>query len=280
MYDFKKIASKPMPEDGESLQEYKKRMETLESFQEDPESFFTRKGFEPPFPMQEKIAGYDWDWAAKLLEQIFDFSPRFLPAFYSNKKLFFWQGAQTWILGKERFFLLQIRNNFKKGSHLFYSREEVLAHEAVHAFRYTRKDSFFEEIFAYLTSTSSFRRMWGPLWQKNGEIIFLMITSMVPFLLFPVSPFLGLLCLSSFFLFLGFSVFRLSLYRKIFKRAYGVLQKGVLKKHIFPILIRLEGDEIKEIAKSTWEEVRQKGEKRKESSLRWKSIVEAYFPRK
>lgn len=85
---------------------------------------------------------------------------------YSNKNLPFWEGAALWT-GEECY--VQLRKGFKTGRYLGYQREEVLAHEAVHAARIAFDEPRFEEVLAYRTSKSSLRKWGGPLFRRPWE---------------------------------------------------------------------------------------------------------------
>ncbi len=120
--------------------------------------------------VEKWIPKVHWHWVELQLKEIFDFQPAYLPAFYSNKSLAPWQGAACWIEGKS-VSAIQLRCGLKKGSYLgFYGREEILAHEAVHAARCAFEESSNEEFFAYMTSDKKWRRVLGPLIQKPWEI--------------------------------------------------------------------------------------------------------------
>jgi len=107
---------------------------------------------------------------------LFGFSVDWVPVFYSNQELPFWEGAATWIGQTPS---IQLRENFKKGSYLGYRREEVLAHEAIHAARIAFEEPQFEEVLAYRTSKNRLRKWAGPLFRKSWESAVFMI-SLVP----------------------------------------------------------------------------------------------------
>ena len=126
----------------------------------------TRKIFEKG----ERLPLAHWDWVKVSLRKIFDFEPHYLPAFYSNRSLRIWQGAATWIEGK-MIVSIQLREALKRGSYLgLYKREEILAHEAVHAARSAFDESRNEEFFAYMTSEKKWHRTFGPMIQRPWEI--------------------------------------------------------------------------------------------------------------
>lgn len=126
----------------------------------------------PPEQMDHFLTESDWSLAREKTKQIFDFSPDWMVAYYSNHNLTFFQGAATWIQEEEGVSIpfIQLRKQFATGSCLkIYRREEVLAHEAVHAARMQFHDPLFEEVFAYKTSPYIWRRLLGPLFQSPWE---------------------------------------------------------------------------------------------------------------
>lgn len=112
--------------------------------------------------------------APKLDVPKFGITIDWMPILYSNKKLPFWEGAATWIDGNG-LPSIQLREGFQKGSYLGYQRDEVLAHEAVHAARSTFEEPKFEEALAYMTSKSRFRRWLGPLFRRSWESALLIV---------------------------------------------------------------------------------------------------------
>ena len=149
------------------------------------EADFTARVQAPPpvqFQSMEPIPSSHWDWVRHHLEELYDFRPDSLTAFYSNKKLAPWQGAASWIIASKPGPLcaVQLRTGFKKGNYLkLYSREEILAHEAVHAARCAFEEPDSEEYFAYFTSSARWRRVFGPIIRKPWEAAaFLAVLSM------------------------------------------------------------------------------------------------------
>ncbi len=118
----------------------------------------------------EAIPRYRWDWPKERLEALFGFSPTLVSASYSSKGLLPWEAAATWIDVK-RVYTIRI----KKGRLIskLVDPSEILAHEAVHAARAGFDGDRFEEIFAYLTSRSKLRSLFGPLLKKPIEGLFL-----------------------------------------------------------------------------------------------------------
>jgi hypothetical protein len=154
-----------IPGPGESEAAYLERVHTLQHL--------------PP-PSEAPLAEEDWKDANALTQHLFDFSVQWVPAFYSNRNLPFWQGAAVWI--SHNLPIIQLRTAFRKGSYLgLYARAEILAHEAAHAARSAFDEPRFEEILAYSTSRSAWRRWLGPLFRHSWEsylFIFLLLSSL------------------------------------------------------------------------------------------------------
>src|SRR5262245_52150906 len=103
--------------------------------------------------------------------ELFDCAPDWIPLFFSNYRLPFWQGGCTWILQRTEcdppFALLQLNKAYKDHDVYlkFYRRDELVTHECAHVGRMAFDEPAFEEIIAYRTSPSPFRRWLGPIIQ-------------------------------------------------------------------------------------------------------------------
>ncbi|MCB1180697.1 MAG: hypothetical protein KDK55_01565 [Chlamydiia bacterium] len=108
-------------------------------------------------------------FSAPLFTDLFGFHPNWVEIFYSRKGLTFFQGGCAWIEGNN--VSLQLHPSFEKKGSLFgiYHKDEILAHELVHAVRLQFDEPLFEEVLAYQTSKSPFRRYFGPLLQSDWE---------------------------------------------------------------------------------------------------------------
>ncbi len=217
-----------IPGPKESEEKYLQRVESTKSA-------FLKLG-------EEAIPTSHWEWVEKKLCDGFDFIPRSLPAFYSNRALALWQGAAAWV-ERDQILAIQLRTAFKKGSFLgIYSRSEILAHEAVHAARSAFPADIWDEYFAYMTSEKPWRRVLGPIVRSPWEIW--------PLLIFCIlGPFMPLFfLLASLWLLLGFC--RLIQGHLVLKKAGQTLfKKGFSKEKIRHILFRLTNDEIQKLAK-------------------------------
>ena len=113
----------------------------------------------------------EWQGANLKTEALYGFSIDGAPVVYSNQGLHFWEGAAVWT-GGDKPPRLQLKRGFQKGKWGIYSRDEVLAHEAVHLARMCFDEPRFEELLAYRVSESRFRRYWGPLFRRPSEVWF------------------------------------------------------------------------------------------------------------
>jgi hypothetical protein len=114
-----------------------------------------------------------------ITQPLFGISPSWIPLNFSNHQLPFWIGGCAWIFQKTEDSptgaFIQLRKSLRKRSSLmFYTRSELLAHEIAHIGRMAFQEPKYEEVFAYMTSPSSFRRWLGPLFSQNWEMMIFM----------------------------------------------------------------------------------------------------------
>lgn len=154
-----------IPGPGEKEEAFLQRVNAAQKFFSNPPA---------PFDHMEKVPEPHWDWVRHYLKDCYDFEPSSLVAYYSNRKLAPWQGAASWVLelSPGPLCAVQLRKGFSKGSYLgLYSRDEVLAHEAVHAARCAFNEPASEEFFAYATSSAKWRRKLGPILKRPWEAL-------------------------------------------------------------------------------------------------------------
>ena len=206
-----------------------------------------------------------WEWVRLHLQELFDFAPYCLPAFYSNRSLALWQGAASWIKDG-KLVSIQLREALKKGSYFGYHRDEILAHEAVHAARSAFNEPQAEEFFAFMASEKWWRRAFGPLVRRPIEVwVFFILATSAMF--FP----LGNLLVG---LWMGTGVLRLfRLHRKMRSAAKALI--GIFRdpKRVRAVLLRLTDGEIGMFAEG--EDVLAYAEK--QMCLRWRLIRLAYL---
>lgn len=110
---------------------------------------------------------------------------------YSNKGLRFWEAACLWYDGEKA--IIQLRASLKEKEHYLgiVSKKELIAHEKVHAKRMHFNEPIFEEILAYQTSRSKFRRFFGPFFRTPREsLLYVIALFLVPFIPYLIWPFL------------------------------------------------------------------------------------------
>ena len=139
---------------------------------------------------------------------------------------------------------IQLHPRFKKGRFWIYSLEEVLAHEAVHAARSYFDEPEFEEILAYQTARTKFRKFFGPLFRAPHEALICMGSFFIPILgqFFDLEILWTLPCLI-----LGYFMMRLVRSQMIFERCK--------KKVGLPALLYLTDEEIRSFSKLSKEKI-------------------------
>jgi hypothetical protein len=202
-----------------------------------------------------------WDWVKESLAEVFHVKPLYICAFYSNRSLTPWQGAACWIDGRT-VSSIQLRKALQKGSYLgLYRREEILAHEAIHAARSGFAEQQCEEFFAYMTSEKRWRRVLGPLIQRPWEVW--------PFLLFLGAGVIWPLCNWGATVWMGLGFARLVRQHSRLKRAAAQIGKRVgHPRTIRAILFRLTDAEVTALARGKDIDAYAQ----RQSCLRWRVI--------
>lgn len=200
-----------------------------------------------------------------LAKHLFEVEAPWVSLHYKNKGLHFWEGGCTWIEGES--VTLQLKKVFETKSRylLLYSKEELIAHEVVHAARSAFEEPLFEEVLAYQTASSSFRKYMGPLFRSSKEVLGLWLTLATLF----ITPWIGT-AVSFFF------VFRLIRTQRLFASAKRKALTLVPPEKVLPLLVRLSDQEILTLARSAstrnlkvWIE--------EQTSFRWRLIKDEYF---
>lgn len=94
------------------------------------------------------------DFVQSLLKEVYDIAPSWVPIIFDDKGLHFWEAGCTWYENDINTGYIQLKKKLEEKKTLFaiYDRDEILAHELVHAVRLPLQSKRFEEIFAYLVS--------------------------------------------------------------------------------------------------------------------------------
>lgn len=161
-------------------------------------------------------------------EKLFGFRPNTIPLIINSKKLKPWEAATTWIEEKngQRSCFIQLKS--LKPPRL-YSLEEIISHELVHAVRSHLDEPLFEEILAFQTSTSAYRRFFGPLFSQPLEATLFCASLLISWAGSMISLFLEIrellwICWALPILMLIPLLWRLWQHQTLFKKAYLFLE--------------------------------------------------------
>lgn len=258
----------PGPDESEEL--FVKRIDILKRINKDPPKVLKGKNFEK----------WDPDFHQEL-----GAIPNWLPLIYSNQGLPLWQGGVMWVFetpNYDKIPMIQLRKGFKKGKFLFYSKDEVLLHEVLHAIRIGFNEPRFEEVLAYYHSKSKWRRFFGPLFRKPSHalffisLIFISLMAQATSLFFLTSPLF--LYLKIFIL---LPLIDLTLRSAILIKDQRLLKKSLKKlseifsnqKEVFSVVIRLKDSEIQKFATEPIEKILDYIEEETPKSIRWRQIL-------
>ncbi len=252
-----------IPGENESKNDYLIRVEELKKFIAEPFRYAELHRVKLDFLKNSftHVSNPRKDWVNSQLSHLFDISANCIAMIYSSEGLSMFEGAATHMLVIPPYIfpLVQLREIFyKKKKFLIYHEDEILAHEAVHASRVALDSTKYEEIFAYLTSSSYFRKIFGPIIDSSNEsmffvfLVFIMIIFQLSsyfFSFFIINVFYSISLLSVFGL-VSFGLFRLFFRRFSFNKALNALNDvtGDSKKSL-KILFRLMDKEIDSLAK-------------------------------
>lgn len=228
--------------------------------------------------------------AHQITKPLFDIEPTWLPVAFSNYGLHPWHAGCAWIFQEldttPTGAIMQLRTTFKhKDKYLgLYSRDELIAHEMSHVGRMMYTEPKFEEVLAYRTSHSCFRRWLGPIVQKSWESLVFM-SLMIFLLLFDLFLIVSGE-METFPILLGAKLLPVILIA-------AVMVRNSINQHIFQdclvkltticsdqqianaIIYRLTDKEIILFSKSTPEQILSYAQS--QTSLRWRLITIAYL---
>lgn len=167
----------------------------------------------------------------ELLEKHLQVKPQWILVRYSNQGLRFWEGAASWTYDFGNW--IQLRKAFKKGHFLFYDKEEVILHEALHSLRTAFNEPRFEEMMAHAFTKKKWRRFLGPLFSAPRHL-YLFAGSMI---LLPFAPYIPLA-------YFAWRLGRLMRNWRLFNRALKKIQVLFPTLPPYALLFRLTDKEI------------------------------------
>ncbi|MBN1914934.1 MAG: hypothetical protein JW769_03490 [Parachlamydiales bacterium] len=265
------------PGPHEKEQEFYQRVQIGKNF------FYNPEKSSLPQWANHRVYPSRYNWVLAHLHSLFDIIPEEIYVFFSKKSLRAFEGGAFWTLSMEKSHvpLVQLHETLQKKSlYGIYSLEEILSHELIHACRLGFEDHSIEEFFAYMSSSSAFRKIFGPLFSSPREVgVFFIILGIV-LLCSWVSPF-SIFTLWAHMLFLGasgFFLWRLFYRRWKWNRCYKkfcALFKDPSKARA--MMFRLSKREMEEFSRLSREEIVATVTSRAKVNYRWKIIVLAYF---
>ena len=230
---------------------------------------------------QDRIPPGFYDEVARKCTDLYGFAVDWVPGFFINPKFFLF-GGWACCYNPDFFAMFVIRKSFREREKwLFYSRRELLAHELCHIARIALNSDVFEETFAYQTSSSSFRRLLGGVFLREGDTflflaatLFLLFGQILRTFAFPLFPAWPLWCVPAFAT--AWLAFRYARLRTLLKRA-RLHAATVFGQNAAKVLFRCSDNDIQTLASlppdgvPAWLE--------RQNSLRWQVIRERFLPK-
>ena len=265
----------------ETSRQYVQRIRTFRENSLKMESALRQKGeyeFEGmTFKETQRIPEKIFREASEVCEKKYAFSIDWVPGFYMNPRFSMLFGGCAFSYYPDFFALFIIRQSFKKKKKwLIYNRDELLSHELCHIARIALNSTKYEEIFAYQTSTSFFRRLMGGIFLSQtdsflflGSVFLFLIGQILRTFWLPSMPFFIFGCLPIISVsWLGIRYARIL---SKFKTARMKLEKRFCGKAL-AVLFRCTDAEIDEIASTN--DVNAYIDSK--NSLNWKMMRESY----
>lgn len=256
------------------------------------QNFEGKMAEETPFTLQNQASEAVIKEAFPLTQKLYDIKPDWIPVFFSNYKLSFWHGGCAWIFQESdqaptsAFF--QLRTAFKnKNTYLgLYKRTELLSHEFSHVGRMMFDEVQFEEILAFRSDASWFRRYLGPIMQSSWEsalfvlilfILLLLDLSMANILsasLYTQMMWLKLVPFGMILYALGRLVLRQNRFKKCLKKLITICNN---ESKANAVIYRLTDREITLFSQWSVDKIRKYADDNKFGSLRWVLISQLYL---
>lgn len=230
--------------------------------------------------------------AESTTRELFDVYPSWIPLFFSNYQLLPWHGGCAWIfqtdINSPKMAFFQLRKAFAAHDTYLglYHKDELVAHEIAHVGRMAFEEPKYEELIAYQSSQSSFRRWVGPLLQSAYEALVLLglvLLCVIVDLFTLVFAYPGAFTAALWWKllplgYLSYLFVRLALRQKTFRRCKERLKEATGNTHAAQaVLFRLTDKEVARFASLPPEQIRTEAQTAATQSPRWKVIAAAYF---
>ncbi len=243
-------------------------------------------------PFTEKDLGVMGDLAVALgsAQRLYGVTPEWIPIFYSNRQLAPWHGGCAWIFQMQRqsprLALLQLRRHFAQNRRYLglYDRDELVTHELAHVGRMAFEEPKFEELLAYQSSHTAWRRWLGPVLQSSQEAVILLGLVFLSCLvqLFTIGHttvnWFYTLCYWAPLVYLGGLFTRLWWRQRQLKRAKEKLVNALGdNQNADHLLYRLTDSEVLDFGGWKTDEIVRYAQEQSSKSLRWHLLHAAYF---
>ncbi len=218
------------------------------------------------------------------LLRMFDINPCWIRITCSNEGLHFWEGAVLW-QGETGggFVLPQVQ--ISERAQRFYSKEELTAHEIIHAVRSDFIEEQFEEVLAYASSPKVWQRWIGPFFRNPLEATVFVWSTVATIVLQGIQ--VATECLSGLLLIpwlpalmiIAGSI-RLIKTQRLFCRCLNNLSQAIKNAdESLAVALRLSDAEIRAFSLMKPEVIRNFVDIEKRKNLRWEMLAFCYFLR-
>ena len=279
---------------NETLEEYCKRLGTLKENIQAMKHELKENGrielLGTHFSKDEVIPHAIFQTAQTVTRTLYHFDIDWVPGFFANHRMGILFAGCALYSRDDFFAVFIIRKIFKlKERWIIYSRTELMAHELCHVAHIGFQTRDYEEIFAYQTSESAFRKILGGMLRTTTDtymiltcVIVLLIAQILNVILrppslwheFPMPLIYGISTLGFCLIF-----FRYLYFWHRFKNAQTNIMRVFGRLKALPVLFRCDGSEIKEISKLNEEtDLRVWLSYKLHSSVRWRIIVKKFLP--
>ncbi len=229
---------------------------------------------------------------AEALDQtsaLYDFRIDWIPGFFTNTRMGILFAGCAMYSYEDFFAIFVIRKAFKtKDRWIIYSRTELIAHELCHIAHIGFRTVNFEEIFAYQTSESRFRRLFGGLLRTTadtylllGAVAFLLASQIINVVTRPPMEWQSFPMPLVFAITIGVAAWIAVRYLIVagrFRRARRRLDAACRTGSVLPILFRCSEDEITQLSRlQDGGQIMDWVQSRTEASPRWQIIWRKYF---
>jgi len=229
------------------------------------------------------IPGEFYDAPAEITQKLYGFEVRHVPGFFLSRQVgLLWGGC---LIGDPDldFSLFLLRGSFRhREKWLFYSRNELLSHELCHSARQALGEVTLEEFFAYQTSPSRLRRIFGNCFIRDRDAVLFVLPSLILLVVelarsFLFSGFPSWIFWIPALAYPAFLLIRNWISLTLVKRANQALVGcGVARP--FAVMFRCTREELKMLGRITSPEDLHTFAAARENEVRWRVIRERFLP--